>query len=351
MSAAGMQPLGDFHHYRADAINSEDRVALCERRIIEILLTSSLPDEARDSSIAFELKHHHSVAQLGRILSRKRDLPLEVCTAGALLHDIHVIQHGSYADHAHLGAPLALEILRDIGGFSATELEQVHTIVFNHSDKHIWSADPLAEFGKDADVLDCFLYPGAFDYYLRHKSLAGFAAYLKRAKTVWSELAIPPDSRFTLLDGFEPGWLGRRQTLDRAQAMTTLVALELLAAAGPASPLCPPPFAVRVTGMGATFWTNSASWGTFLTRVGENPDAASVTLGVHSSPGLQGLLALDPALPSGDIAPLASSLKSGALKRAPELELGPIVVWPALARYEPISATPLMSPRGEELGL
>jgi hypothetical protein len=353
MRAASMQLLGDFHHYRADAIGPEDRVALCERHIIDMLLTSSLADEGRESSVAFELKHHHSVAQLGRILSRKRNLPLEVCTAGALLHDIHVIQYGTYADHAHLGAPLALDVLREIGGFSTDALEQVHTIVFHHSDKHVWSDDPLAEFGKDADVLDCFLYPGAFDYYLRHKSLTSFAAYLKRAQLVWAELSIPAEPRFTILDDFAPGWLGRHQALNHQQAATTLNAIEILAELDPGGPTCPPPFVARRVGSVTTLSTSAASWDAFLTYVGEMHDGATAALGVPARrrKALHRLLALDPMLPPDDHAALLSSLPAGVLQQAPELLHSAILVWPALARYEPLPSTPSASPRGKELGL
>jgi hypothetical protein len=349
--SALMQSLGDFHHYRTDSILPGDRIARCERRLIDMLLTSPLPDSSRESSIAFELKHHHSVAQLGRILARQRGLPAEICTAGALLHDIHVIQHGSYADHAHLGAPLALEILHDIGGFSADELSQVHTIVFNHSDKQIWSSDPLAEFGKDADVLDCFLYPGAFDYYLRHKSLIGFAAYLKRAKAVWSELAIPPDARFAVLDSFEPGWLGRRQNPGQVQALTTLAALELLAGSGAGAPICPPPFAVRRTNADVTFWTNSTSWGGFLAGAQENVTDVAAALATPRSPELLRLLALDVELSADDLRPFAGLLGSGVLAGVLDTEGAPILVWPALARYEVLPNEPAIFRRGEELGL
>jgi hypothetical protein len=317
-----------------------------------MLLTSSLPDEARESSVAFELKHHHSVAQLGRILSRKRDLPLDVCTAGALLHDIHVIQHGSYADHAHLGAPLALEILRDIGGFTGAELEQVHTIVFHHSDKHIWSADPLAEFGKDADVLDCFLYPGAFEFYLRHKSLTAFAAYLRRAKAVWSELSIPPDPHFELLDGFEAGWFARNHELDSVQAAATLAALELLAEAEDTR-ICPPPFAVRRSGSGTMFSTNASSWDAFLARVGDAADVATEVLQLPTDleRPLRGLLALESDLLSDDLTTLAASLRPGALQHVVELAQETILVWAALSRYEVMPHNLSMSTRGQELGL
>lgn len=348
--SSGLHPLGDFHHYRADAIQPSDRLALCERRVIEMLLSTSVSDESRESSVAFELKHHHSVAQLGRILCRKRHLPSDVSTAGALLHDIHVIQHGTYADHAHLGAPLALEILRDIGGFSGAELEQVHTIVFHHSDKHIWSADPLAEFGKDADVLDCFLYPGAFDFYLRHKSLIAFAAYLKRAKAVWFELSIPPDPRFEILDGFEAGWLAQKHELDGAQATVTLAALELLAEAKDTR-TCPPPFAIRRRDAATIFATNAASWEMFLARIDEHSHdtAAALRLAPRRGEMLRRLLAFDPELSDADIAALKRCLALGELHSALQREVSPIVAWPLLGRYEVLGGNP--SSRAEELGL
>jgi hypothetical protein len=351
MTADSMRALADYHHFRADAIPARDRVARCERRVIDLLLSSqSLPDTARESSIAFELKHHHSVAQLGRILARKRGLPLDVCTVGALLHDIYVIQHGGYTDHAHLGAPLALSILRDIGGFTGHELEQVHSVVFNHSDKHVWSADSLAEFGKDADVLDCFLYPGAFDYYLRHKSLGSFAEYLKRATNVWHELGIPSDPRFRLLEGFTDGWFTRRVSVTAWLGLHTLATLEALAALGAEAPACPPPFAVKSQEKQMEFALNGSSWDAYLDQVRGSPGDIAVALGLSSFAGtrLSRLVAFDGTLTDQDVSAASSLLGLSKLQAVFGTLPGSLVVWPALGAYEHVGVS---SRRAEELGL
>jgi len=55
-----------------------------------------LPDEARESSVAFELKHHHSGRSARAHPQAANAISLSMsCSGGPLLHDIHVIQHGS----------------------------------------------------------------------------------------------------------------------------------------------------------------------------------------------------------------------------------------------------------------
>jgi hypothetical protein len=188
--ATRMNPLRDYHHFKAELIEPSDKVAQCERYVVDILLASTLPDSARESSIAFELKHHAAVTQFARLLARKRGLPIDSCTIGALLHDIYVIVHGKYSNHANLGAPIAEEILDRVGGFTVEEKSEVARIVFHHSDKHVWTRDAFQEFGKDVDILDCFLYPGAFGYYLRHfqTSQANWHTYLDQLRNIRSGL-------------------------------------------------------------------------------------------------------------------------------------------------------------------
>lgn len=202
-----MKKIVDHHHYKKDMIPISDRVAVYERYIIDLLITSDLEDGRRDSSIAFELKHHHSTAQFARVLSRKRHLPIDICTVGALLHDLFVIQYGSYSDHAHKSAELAMNVLNELGGFNCDEEDKIISIIYHHSDKHIWSKDPYIEFGKDVDILDSFLYPGAFGYYLKNKKLSVFSHYILRAKHIWDELNIPQPPDFQILDNFCNKWL------------------------------------------------------------------------------------------------------------------------------------------------
>jgi hypothetical protein len=202
-----MRPLLDFHHYSSAHAAPRRPIEALEERVVALLTNAPLPDAARDSSVCFELKHSSAVTQFSRLLAAHRGLPVDTCAAGGLLHDIYVITSGSYTDHAHRGAPIAVAMLEDVGGFAEDEIENAERIVRHHSDKHVWSDDPFAEFGKDVDVLDAFLYPGAFDWYLANKPLDVFQHYLARAARMWTELGVPFDARFHLLDDYGGGWL------------------------------------------------------------------------------------------------------------------------------------------------
>jgi putative nucleotidyltransferase with HDIG domain len=205
-----VRQLVDFHHYNYAASDSElTRVERLERRVIRVLLSpTALGDDERESSVAFELKHSSGTLQFARALARKRLLNPDSAAAGALLHDIYVIEEGKYKDHAALGAPIAREYMEQVGEFNEQEIVDAETLVANHSDKHVWSDDPYGEFGKDVDVLDCFLYPGAFEFYLIHKPYPVFFHYLKRAKHMWRDLNLPEEPIHTLLDEYEPGsWM------------------------------------------------------------------------------------------------------------------------------------------------
>lgn len=203
-----MRTIRDFHHYRSDEVPDSDRVSRLELRVINLLLSSRLAEKERDSSVAFELKHSSAVTQFARLLAHKRGLSQELCSAGAVLHDVYVIVEGKYKDHARLAEPIARELLADTGFRDAEENEAIIRLIVNHSDKHLYSDDPYIEFGKDADVLDCFLYPGAVEFYLKHKPVAHMFHYLSRAKSIWRDLGISALPNYlTFLDGYHPEWL------------------------------------------------------------------------------------------------------------------------------------------------
>jgi hypothetical protein len=203
-----------YHHYSTERHGERLPIEALEEEVVQLLLSSDVPDARRDSSISFELKHSSGVLQFARVMARKRHLPVDVCAAGALLHDVFVIVSGSYQDHAHRGAPIARRMIEGTGGFTDQQIKSAETIVYDHSDKHIVSADPFAEFGKDVDVLDSFLYPGAFDWYLANKPLDVFQHYLVRARSVWSDLGLAPDPGFALLDGYSGNWLDAAVDID-----------------------------------------------------------------------------------------------------------------------------------------
>lgn len=259
-----MRLLEEYHHFRKEKIDPNDRMAKCERYVVDLLLTSKVPDPERDSSICWELKHQATTLQLARILALKRRLPVDICAVGLLFHDINSIVHGKYRSHAHSGTPIAMSILRKLGGFSEKELDQIARIIRNHSDKHIWTEDSFQEIGKDVDVLDCFLYEGAFDYYLGNKPLPVFKEYLRRAKNVWKELGLPPDPRFNLLDGYGPSWFQHIQTL-QLESMTDLLAVLLeFSDFRKDVGVYPPPFCIFMKSNEGEFYASQRRWITYL---------------------------------------------------------------------------------------
>lgn len=222
-----MKRLERHHHFRADLVPSDDRVARLETMVVQELLDTSIPDAERDSGIAWELKHSSAVTQFGRLLGAKRGLDAEACAAGALLHDIYAIRTGSYSNHARLGGPIAESLLQEVGGFSPQATDWVLEIVVNHSDKHLISENPYVEFGKDVDILDCFLYPGALDEYILTKPADRVFHYLRRAKAVWEELDVPIPASFRSLDTYTPdGWLSDARVLSPHEARTLLLAID-----------------------------------------------------------------------------------------------------------------------------
>lgn len=185
--------LKDFHHYKGDDLTPSEKV---ERKVIELLLSSSLNDIQRESSIIWELKHSSGCCQIARILAQKRSLNIVVCEVASLIHDIYSIVQGKYKNHAKLGAPLAEKILKEIGGFSGEEIVIITQAVAHHSEKEIYSGNPYLELVKDVDVFDCSLYQGAEDFYRIHKSEDIFMEYVNRIKKVREELGLPVDNIF-----------------------------------------------------------------------------------------------------------------------------------------------------------
>jgi len=263
-----MKPLREYHHFKRELIDPSDRIAKCERYVTDLLLTSDLPDSERDSSICWELKHQASTLQFAKVLAMKRGLPINVCVVGLMLHDINSIVHGKYERHAHLGTSIAAEILRKLGGFSEDELDQISRIIYNHSDKHIWTDDPFQEIGKDVDVLDCLLYEGAFDYYLGNKPLPVFKEYLRRAKRVWEELGLPTDPRFNLLDDYGPSWFQLLQTFQHEQMKGILAILLELSSFKKEQDVCPPPFCILMKDGGDKFYASRQRWLDYVESLG-----------------------------------------------------------------------------------
>lgn len=180
--------LQDFHHYKGNALTPAEKI---ERKVTELLLSSTIPDSERESSVIFELKHSSGCTQIARILAQKRGLDVTISETAALMHDIYVIVSGKYSNHAKNGAPIAKKILEENGGFSEKQIETIVSAIAHHSEKEIYSDDPYIELVKDVDVLDCSLYRGAEGYYRLHKPEHIVKEYVKRIKKVRQELSLP----------------------------------------------------------------------------------------------------------------------------------------------------------------
>lgn len=183
----------DFHHFKGTDLTPFEKV---ERKAIELLMTSKISDEQRESSIIWELKHVAGCAQIGRIIAQKRNLDMDIAATASMIHDIYVIVEGKYKDHAKLGAPIAKKLLEQTGGFTKKQIETITLAVAHHSEKEIISDNPYAELVKDVDTLDCSLYKGSEGYYRLHKPEHIVNEYIKRIKTVRKELNLPKEPIF-----------------------------------------------------------------------------------------------------------------------------------------------------------
>lgn len=177
----------DFHHFKGNELSRSEKL---QRKVIEILLESKVPDEKRESSIAWELKHSSGCMQIGRILAQKRNLDIELAEIICLMHDINVIVTGSYEDHAKKGSRIARKMLEESKDFSKKEIEVIAEAIAHHSEKQIYTGKPYVELAKDADVFDCSLYENAKGFYILHKSKDIYDEYVKRIKNVRKELGL-----------------------------------------------------------------------------------------------------------------------------------------------------------------
>ena len=176
-----------YHHFKGNNLSPSEKI---ERLIVKLILESPIPNNQREDSVVFELKHSSGCIQIARILAIKRGLNIELAEVGSALHDIYVIMNGSYKDHAIKGGPIAEKILRQNGGFSDKKIKTIVDSVIHHSEKNIYSNNPYIELIKDVDAFDCSLYKGAEGDYRINKSDQITEEYIKRIKKVRKELGL-----------------------------------------------------------------------------------------------------------------------------------------------------------------
>jgi len=185
--------LKDFHHFKGNELTRSEKI---QRKVVQILLQSKIPDGERESSVIWELKHSSGCCQVGRILAQKRTLNVELAEIACILHDIYVIVNGIYEDHAKRGTEIARKMLFESGDFTAEEIDTIAEAIAHHSEKQIYTDKPYVELTKDADVFDCSLYEGAKGFYMLHKAKDVYEQYVNRIKKVRKELGLKEEEVF-----------------------------------------------------------------------------------------------------------------------------------------------------------
>ncbi|VVB60191.1 HD domain protein [uncultured archaeon] len=183
----------DFHHFKGKGLSRSEKL---QRKVTELILESKIPDEARENSKIWELKHSAGCCQIGRILAQKRDLDVELSEIICTLHDIYAIIEGKYKEHAKRGAQIAKKMLINSGDFKPEEIEIITEAIAQHSEKEVFTNKPFVELIKDVDAFDCSLYENSEAYYLLHKPKEVYEQYAKRIKNVRKELDLKANNVF-----------------------------------------------------------------------------------------------------------------------------------------------------------
>lgn len=96
--------------------------------------------------------HLYGVSLAAAMIARKRGLDPEISSMAAMLHDLYAYKTGSYDDHAHRGAELAGNILRELRLTDEGETDIICSAIYHHDDKLVTDG-PMDEVLKDADVI------------------------------------------------------------------------------------------------------------------------------------------------------------------------------------------------------
>jgi HD superfamily phosphodiesterase len=122
------------------------------RKIVDAKLMTMEDSDKRNSAIV----HLYGVSLAAALIAEKRGLDSELCCMAAMLHDIAAYMNGSYEDHAHKGAAMAEEILKELGQTSDEETKLICSMIYHHDDKYDTDSE-YDEVLKDADVIHhCF---------------------------------------------------------------------------------------------------------------------------------------------------------------------------------------------------
>ena len=117
-------------------------------------IVEAMPD-AEEKAVA--CAHLYGVSMACVLLAQRRGENSDLAAVAGLLHDIATYKTGDSTAHAHRGAAMAEELLRETKLFSEEEISLVRGAIHSHSDKLNEHA-PFAEVLIDADVLQHCLY-------------------------------------------------------------------------------------------------------------------------------------------------------------------------------------------------
>ena len=106
--------------------------------------------------------HLYGVAQACALLAIKRKENIELAVIAGMLHDIYSYATMDSSDHARKCSEMACDIMNSLSIFTETEINQVCTAIYRHSDKSIVH-EPFDEILKDADVMQHVLYNPLFE--------------------------------------------------------------------------------------------------------------------------------------------------------------------------------------------
>lgn len=118
------------------------------RKYVDAELNKMEDEEKRNSAIV----HLYGVSLAATMIAKKRGMNWEIASMAAMLHDLYAYKTGSYDDHAHKGAELAGEILKELKLTDESETEMICSAIYHHDDKLVTDG-PMDEVLKDADVI------------------------------------------------------------------------------------------------------------------------------------------------------------------------------------------------------
>lgn len=128
------------------------------REVVDGILLGMTDSEERRCAYV----HLYGVAQAAALIAQKRKENIELSVVAAMLHNIYSYKNMNSADHAHKGAAMAKEILKELKIFSSEEIDLICSAIYCHSDKNTVN-EAFDEILKDADVMQHILYNPLFE--------------------------------------------------------------------------------------------------------------------------------------------------------------------------------------------